>query len=382
MKKKVTLAVLVLLTAMPLYAQLRYVVDAVHGKAAVAYSAKDAQGKSTYKMIIDQKVGEIPNGTEVTVAMHDTVIEWMHNPLIHQKVWSGYIRVDHGGKTVYVDHNDLIWSENNPEGTHNFYKADAKHHTTLGHFYNSMTPYWLAVLLAVLAMVIGFMMSKKGANTLTTLLFPLLMLGIVAIELGGVFALGKDMLWWLDPKVYGWLRSIVGILLFAFTISIQMQSMKLYQNGLTRGQGGLSVRAPIIGAVVGVVLGVAGLAITGYTYSQRESYKWLYIGVAAGLISVLVGIIVCMVKNTKNLGFLRGLAFSLFAIVYGAGLAAAVVMLILGFIKVFLETILTIAGVYAVFNLMSKTIPSYSYSTGDTIVEVYEEFDPLHLSDK
>lgn len=372
--KKVFFVLFALLVATPLNAQLHYVVDAVHGKSAFAYSAKDTKEGATFKMIIDQKVDEIPNGTEVTVAMRDTAIEWMYNPLIHKDVWSGYIRVSHDGETMYVDHNDLVWSDKNPEGTKNFYKAEAKHHTPLGHFYNTMTPFWLIVLLAVLAMVVGFMMSKKGANTLTTILFPLLMLGIVALELGGVFALGKDLLWWLDPKVYGWFRCIAGILLFAFTISVQMQSMKLYQNGLTHGEGGLSVTAPIAGAIVGVVLIVAGLAITGYTYNQSESYKWLYIGVASGVVSLLTGIIVCMVKNMKTLGFLKGFAFSIFAIIYGAGLAAAVVMLIIGFIKVFLETILTVVGVIAVFSFMSKEIPAYSYRDGNTIVDVYEDF--------
>ena len=370
--RKVFLAFLVLLVATPLNAQLHYVVDAVHGKSAFAYSAKDTKEGATFKMIIDQKVDEIPNGTEVTVAMRDTAIEWMYNPLIHKDVWSGYVRVNHDGKTMYVDHNDLVWSDKNPEGTKNFYKAEAKHHTPLGHFYNTMTPFWLIFVLMMFTMVVGFLMAKKGAKPFFVVLFPLFMLGAVALELGGIYALGKDMLWWLDPKVNGWGRAIVGIILFGLTISFQAQSIKLYQNGLTKGEGGLNVWAPVIGAVLGVVLLVAGIAIEGFSHTNSD--KWFHIGIVAMLVSVIAGITISMIKNIKQLGFMKGLAFSLFAIVYGAGIATAVVLFILGFFKVFLESILTIVGFFAFFMVTSKVIPSYSYRDGNTIVDVYEDF--------
>ena len=370
--RKLFFAVLALLLATPLKAQLHYVVDAVHGKSAAAYTAKPTEKGATYKMIIDQQIDQIPNGTEVSVATRDTAIEWMYNPLINKKVWYGYVLVNYDGKTMYVEHNDLVWSDKNPEGAKNFYKADAKHHTPLGHFYNTMTPFWLIFLLMALTMSIGFLMAKKGAKPMFVVLFPLFMLGGVALELGGVYALGKDLLWWLDPKVYGWGRAVIGIILFGLTICIQTQSIKLYQNGLTRGKGGLSVWAPVIGSVLGVVLFVAGIAIEGY--SHDHSNKWFYIGIVAMLISVLAGVVISLFKNIRELGFMKGLAFSIFAIIYGAGIAAATTLFILGFFKVFLETILSIIGFFAFFMVTSKIIPSYSYRDGDTIVEVYEDF--------
>jgi hypothetical protein len=102
-----------------------------------------------------------------------------------------------------------------------------------------------------------------------------------------------------------------------------------------------------------------------------------YIGIGLLLLSTLIGIITTAVKNIRAVGGLGGIAFTLFAVIYGVGLVVALVMLIIGFVNAFMEVLVTVVGGTFVLMIMSKFIPARSYTSGGVRYEVYEDFNPF-----
>ncbi|MBR1799778.1 MAG: hypothetical protein IJ761_07810 [Bacteroidales bacterium] len=369
--KKTLMALVVLFMVGNTQAQRYYVVDAQFGNTAAAYSVKKADKKG--QPTVDKQVATLPNGTIVAVAARDTTVVGLTNPLIHKNFSDTYVKVTHKGKSMYVSTRDLVYSTKNAEGTKSFFKVSDKQHSPLGHFYYTSAPYLGVFVLMVIATMLGIMMARRGANAITAILFPLLMLTAIAIEIGGVLMLGSDMLWWLDTKRFGWGKPVFWIVLFVATLIMQFYSMRLYKSGICESPDDLSIKAPIVGVIVGAVLVVVSIAIAGYTHKNDE--MWLWIGAGALVVSTITGIVISMRSNIRALGGLVGLAFSLFAIIYGIGMVTAVVLFVMGFLKVFLEMIITIVGAIALLVVGSKLFPSRSYTRSDgTIVEVYEDF--------
>ena len=166
-------------------------------------------------------------------------------------------------------------------------------------------------------------------------------------------------------------KVIVRLILFAIAIVMQIFSMRFYKNGLVEaGKGELSIKRPIIGALIGV--GLLAVCVVLAMIWNKDAETILYVGGGLLLVSTLIGIISTAVTNIRAVGAGAGIAFTLFAVIWCVGLVTALVLLIIGLVNAFMEMILTIGGGAVVLFIMGKFIPSRTYVKNGVRYEVYD----------
>ena len=227
-------------------------------------------------------------------------------------------------------------------------------------------------------MFAAFTGDSVGPRLLPAILVPVCLLLAILIEIMGVITMGKGLLWWADADQYKLGTVIFRLVLFGVAVVLQIFSMRLYKNGLSASaRGELSVKAPIVGALVGAGLLLFCVILSTMIRKSVKPETMFYIGIGLLLLSTLIGIITTAVKNIRAVGGLGGIAFTLFAVIYGVGLVVALVMLIIGFVNAFMEVLVTVVGGTFVLMIMSKFIPARSYTSGGVRYEVYEDFNPF-----
>ena len=354
-------------------AQYTYQVDAIRGDSTALY-AYQAEWKDSW-VHLGEPVSAIPNGTEVAIATADTVsnIAYFKSIRKDKEYEESVVAVNYDGKTYLVAANDLMLSPNDTSGATDFINKTKNIHQRWPHWYYTYTPYILIFVLLALATLLA---ALAGGSVLCSALVPIMLLASIFLEIFGVYWLGSDMLWWVDKDHFTMGTVIIRLILFAVAIVMQIFSIRLYKNALVDGATGeLNVRRPIITALIGAGLLLACILISLIFRKSLDSMQMLYIGLGLLGLCVLIGIISTAVQNCRALGFVGGVAFTLFAIIYGIGFLVALTLLIIGIVMAFMEMIVTIGGGILVLMVMSKIVPSRSYTRSDgTRVEVYEDF--------
>lgn len=375
MKKNTKIIMLVMLLmgmAGSVSAQYTFVVDAIRGDSTALYSY-NSEWKDTWVHLGDA-VGAIPNGTEVTIASGDTVshIAYFNSIRKGKEFKKHVVAVTYDGTQYLVADSDLMLSPNDTSGKSDFINKTKNRHEGWAHWYCTYTPYIIILVLLVLATVLA---AISYGEIVYTILVPLLLLAAIFLEVMGVLLLGSDMLWWVDKDHFAMGIVIFRLILFAVAIVLQIFSIRLYKNSLADDADDLNVRRPIISAVIGAVLFLVCILLNILFKKTFDGQLMFHIGLILLGISLLIGIIITAVQNCRAIGFWGGLAFTLFAIIYGIGFIVAVTMLIIGVVNAFMEMIVTIGGAIIVLIVMSKIVPSRSYTRSDgTRVEVYEDF--------
>lgn len=377
MKRNAKIMMLVTMLLMGLVssvsAQYTYQVDAIRGDSTALY-AYQAEWKDSW-VHLGEPVGAIPNGTEVAIATADTVsnIAYFKSIRKDKEYEESVVAVNYDGKTYLVAANDLMLSPNDTSGATDFINKTKSIHQRWPHWYYTYTPYILIFVLLALATLLA---ALAGGSVVCSALVPIMLLASIFLEIFGVYWLGSDMLWWVDKDHFTMGTVIIRLILFAVAIVMQIFSIRLYKNALVDGaKGELNVRRPIITALIGAGLLLACILISLIFRKSLDSMQMLYIGLGLLGLCVLIGIISTAVQNCRALGFVGGVAFTLFAIIYGIGFLVALTLLIIGIVMAFMEMIVTIGGGILVLMVMSKIVPSRSYTRSDgTRVEVYEDF--------
>lgn len=366
--RSILMALMLFFLSDSLSAQYTYIVDALRSDSTALYPF-DAKWNTDGSVHLGDKVGMLPNGTEVLVAANDTVVDYVYFKSVRKgkEIYSGAAAITYKGKKYLVAADDLVMGENNPAGVRDFINKEENYHTQLGHWYSTMTPYIYILVLMLLTTIFAAIAQK--AHYLS-ILVPILMVGALAIEIFAVKTLGSDALWWIDPDLYPMGKIILRLVMFAAVVIMQIFSIRLFQNAVG---GNLSFKGPLIGIIVAVGIFILSLIVAMFWRHSAESI--VNTGLILGGVSILIGILVTAIQNIKQIGFISGIALSIFAIVYCVGLLIAVVMLVIGIITAFLEMIVTIGGGILVLMIMSKIVPSREYTRADgTRVEVYEDF--------
>lgn len=351
-----------------LSAQYTYIVDALRSDSTAIYPF-DAKWHTDSSVHLGDKVGMIPNGTEVLVAPKDTVVDYVYFKSVRKdkEIYAGAAAVTYKGKKYLVASSDLVMGENNPDGVRDFINKEENYHTQLGHWYNTFTPYIYILVLMILTTVIASV--AQNAKWLA-IFVPILMTGALIIEIFAVKTLSSDALWWIDPDLYPMGKVILRLVMFAAVVIMQIFSIRLFQNAVG---GNLSFKGPLIGIIVAVGIFILSFIVAMFWRQSADSI--VNTGLILGGVSILIGILVTAIQNIKQIGFISGIALSIFAIVYCVGLLLVLVMLIIGIITAFLEMIVTIGGGILVMIIMSKIVPTREYTRADgTRVEVYEDF--------
>ena len=269
--------------------------------------------------------------------------------------------------------DDLMLSPNDTSGTVDFLNRTKSRHEKWPHWYYTYTPYILIFALLALATLLA---ALAGSSILCSALVPILLLATIFLEVFGVYWLGDDILWWVDKDHFTMGTVIIRLILFALALVMQIFSIRLYKNSLVDdATDELNVKRPIVSTLIGAGLLLACVLISLVFRKSLDSMQMLYIGLGLLGLSVLIGIIVTAVQNCRALGFVGGMAFTMFAIIYGIGFLVALTLLVIGVINAFMEMIVTIGGAIVVLMVMSKIVPSRSYTRSDgTVVEVFEDF--------
>lgn len=378
------LALLVLSLSNTTSAQYKFVVDAL-----------TKEGTSLYPYVtpptdrwvdLSDPVDTIPNGTEVTVAPADTVVlnatfRSMKKSMFYKKTtYNGdVVVVTYQGSRYFVDAKDLMIS---PEETacRDFINCHKNHHTAWGRFYSTMTPFVAIFFLLLAATILAFLINgKNGPRLIPTILVPACILTAILLEMLGVIKMGRDVLWWLDVDVIDKGTVILRLVIFALAVIMQIFSMRLYKNGIVSfvrdHEQKIHVKRPMVGALIGVILLAASVIAAIIVPKQAEIC--LTVGGILLVVAIIVAIISTAVVNCRALGKGAGIAFTLFVVIYGIGLITTLIMLVIGIVNVFMEMLITIVGGTAVLMMMSKVVPSRSYTENGVRYEVYEDFNPF-----
>jgi hypothetical protein len=357
-------------------AQYTFVVDALLQDSTYLY-AYDAQWNSKDTWLhLEDPVGSLPNGTEVTIAKGDTIahgasFKSMKKGMFKNKVEyeDRIIAITYGGQKYLALSKDLMLSPNDTSGTVDFLNKKNNRHNFWGHFYSSFTPYMAIFVLLLLATLLAAFTSSGGV--IPAIMVPVFLLAAIALEMIGVYIMGTGMLWWVDADHYKMGKVIVRLILFGAAIVMQIFSMRLYKNGLSENANGeLRVKRPIMGALIGAGLLLVCVIIAMIWTEDAEMI--LTIGGILLALSVVVAIISTAVTNIRAVGPGAGIAFTLFAVIYGVGLVVALVLLIIGLVNAFMEMIVTIGGGALVLFLMSHFVPTRTYTENGVTYEVYE----------
>lgn len=357
-------------------AQYTFVVDALLQDSTYLY-AYDAQWNSKDGWLhLEDPIGSLPNGTEVTIAKEDTVphgasFKSLKKGMFKEKVEydDRIIPITYGGQKYLTLSKDLMLSPNDTSGTADFLNKKNNRHNYWGHFYSSFTPYIIIFVLLLLATLLAAFTASGGV--IPAIMVPVLLLAAIALEMMGVYIMGTDMLWWVDADHYSMGKVIVRLILFGAAIVMQIFSMRLYKNGLSENaKEELKVKRPIMGALIGAGLLLVCVIIAMIWNKSAEQI--LTVGGILLLLSVVIAIISTAVTNIRAVGPGAGIAFTLFAVIYGVGLMVALVLLIIGLVNAFMEMIVTIGGGALVLFIMSHFVPTRTYTRNGVTYEVYE----------
>ena len=351
-------------------AQYTFVVDALRGESTALY-AYNPEWNDTW-VHLGEVLCTVPNGTEVVIAQADTVcnVAYFNSIRKGKEYKDDVIAVKYDGTNYLVAAKDLKLSPNDVSGKSDFINKKGSHHEGWGPWYYTYTPYILIFVLLALATLLA---AVSRGGVFSALLVPILLLCAIALEVFGVYTLGQDMLWWVDKDQFPMSQVIVRLILFAVALVMQIFSIRLYRNAVSDGaRDELNVRRPLVWAVVGAGLMLACVLLSLVFRKSFDANKMFYIGGLLWGAAIVIGIISAAVQNIRAVGVLGGIAFTLFAIIYGIGFVTVLVMLIIGVVNAFMEMIVTIGGGALVLFIMSHFVPTRTYTKNGVTYEVYE----------
>ena len=351
-------------------AQWRYVVDNLHADSTKVYSRVKNDGMDSKK--VPYQLGNVAftlaNGDTLTIAAADSGRTHLAEIIREGKTrgkWFTTVTIK--GKKYFVANENLKFAD----GSKDWINEKVNHHTPLGHWYSTSTPYWLIVLSVVLAFLCAILGAKMdfGSRILAWLTVPFLTLA-VGLECLGIYALGTDVLWWMDMKVYGFGPAFWPCLLMFVVTILQFASM-LVMAGSTKDNG-LSYLAPLIGTVVGLIAAVICILIGGV--SKGDGSTMVNIGFIIFAVAVVLSLLFTFINNIKVLRPIGGILFSLFTLIWTIGVLAMVALLIIGIISFFAESIIMVVGFILAFFLSKRFFPIYEFiDASGTLVRVFEK---------
>ena len=226
-------------------------------------------------------------------------------------------------------------------------------HTNTGHFYmGDFTVYWVIFGLFVTALLLALVGQSDGLM----LIASLVLLAATVLEVYGFYFFKNDLLWWLDKALYPFWNRMLYVFLLVVAIGAQFWTMQIISEKM--GSGGISVWIPGAALLAAGIIDFLATLILGFCHvsGNVESMVSLIAFVALGLIAFVIVIFV----NVREIGGLWGTIISLFSMLWGFGVVASLVLLVVAVLKVFWAIILVAIGV--VLLLSSPTSPTRSSS--------------------
>jgi membrane protein len=280
----------------------------------------------------------------------------------------GLIRID--GKEYGVSSGELLFSDENPEGTEDIFgnTRERVNHTVMGKFFATMTPYWIIAILFITSMAFTFLGLKVNSlRRLALIVVPATLLTGSAMEVWAYSVLGNDTFWWCDPDRYGFFGSLFRAIPFMAIVAFQFYSVKFYMRLISMdADNKLSIKPMLLSIGLSIPAFIVAAVICGITH---VSDPWLEIIVLATfLITLGIGTTISVKRNIAELGKSSGIAFSLFGVAWCVGCIVALWGLIMVIFQLLIQLLMVIAIIIMV-AVMSSVKTRYRDSNGN----VYEE---------
>ena len=265
---------------------------------------------------------------------------------------SGYGAITIIGKEYGVTSHGLLFSDENPEGTEDAFgdTRERTNHSWEGKFFATFTPYAIIASMFAIAMIFLFIgLANKIIRRIALVVVPICLLGATSMETWAYITLGNDAFWWCSMENYGFWGSCLRVIPFVIFIVFQLCSIKGYELLLIdkdKDNEGLSIKPMAISMIICLPLTIAALIITtlmGYHGVVRD-----IVTVATFLLSFGIGASISLVKNIKTIGFISGLFFTLFSIVYILGSIVSIIGLIVILLELIFQVLIICAGIFAV----------------------------------
>ena len=353
MKIKILMLLLVVLNFSQAQESYRYVVDALRSDSVNVYTMKKNTDKLTKKetpMVNGSVAFKLANGEKVTIDAKDTLLAWQLVEL-RKEHFKGvlFAVITYNGKRYFIEASALKFDEN-PEGVKDFINVKSKHHTKLGHLFNTTSTFYVVFILLVASIVCAYLIAVFPRFWPLVIASPLFLFAAVALEMLGLFYLGYDLLWWLDSDVYGLAAVFWRLVLFLIAIAIQFGGMFLFRKAIrTHNSQELIVWRPVIFAGLSFVALIISGLLVGNKVASSETMT--YIEVPVVLLLLIIGLATSIVHNCKCLGKIAGVAFSLFAVIWSMAAISCVALFVVAFLTAFMEVICVVIAVLFITRL-------------------------------
>lgn len=267
----------------------------------------------------------------------------------------GIINID--GKEYGISSGELLFSDENPEGTEDVFGNTRDHvnHSMMGKFFATMTPYWIIAFLFILAM--AFMWAGLKSETVrkpALIVVPGCILVGSLLEVWAYYVLGTSAFWWCDPERHGFFGALFRVIPFMAIVAFQLYSIKLYMRLLTNDEDNdLSVKPMLLSIGLCIPIAIAVTFLCAGVFGMKST-PLAVVTVVTFLLSLGIGLYISTKKNLKELGKTYGAMFTLFGIAWAVGAVVAIVGLVIVIFKLIFQILVIVAAVVGAGSVMGK----------------------------
>lgn len=330
----------------------RYVVDVILQDSVAVWEIVGNGEEQT----VGVKAFNVANGDEVVITR-----------LL--KSGSGYGVMLKDGREYCINGRDLVFSEENPEGTADLFGGlRERRHTAIEHFFCSSVPYLFISLLFLAAIAFVFLGQRMDSlREISLIVVPAAILGAALIEIWAYATLGSNAFWWCDYERYGFWGSLIRAIPYIGFVWFQILSIRFYQDLLFGKDSDRKIALkPMfwgMGACIPLTIVVAILCTAAGWRSAASA-----VSVVTFLATLGLGVVYSYKRNVREVGAVPGLLLTLFCAVYVIGSIIVIWGLIVVLFKIILQVLMAIA---IFFGLMFAASAGTRYR--DSSGRVYED---------
>lgn len=252
------------------------------------------------------------------------------------------------GRDYAVSGYQLVLSDGNPEGTVDAFDYDGKdlRHSLWARMFATSVPYIIVAALMLLMIVFIYFGGRLGVGWKFIVIYiPAALLMVCIIEIAGARILGDNALWFVDNDEYGWWGKFFVALPFVMSLGAQFFALKFYRIILfdDDDDGEKQVTVKPVAWSVGLFLPLAFVLSMCLGFMGIRGAMQPLIGIGLPFLGIIIGLIIAFVRNIRSVGAFRGIAYTIFSIVYCIGCVVAAWALVLAISHVWLQILISIA---------------------------------------
>lgn len=311
-------------------AQWNYVVDVIRGDSTALVQRVKSKDKN-HDFVSGDTVGWLHNGDTVLIALADSGFAAFNNRFVTVTVGNGKYFLDR--KALAFDH-----SMSGQTDWVNQSKEDRMMHSEVGHIYmGGTTVYWVILALFLVALLLALVGESDGL----LLVAALVLLVATVLEVYGFYFFKNDLLWWLDKSLFSFWKRMLYALILIVGVVAQLWTMRLINAKM--GGGEFAVWIPSVAFLAAGIIDLVATLVLGLLHVPGHMDSIIFM-VALALFGLIAFLIIVFV-NVREIGGFWGTVLSLFSMLWGLGVLASVVLLVVTILRVFWAIILVAIGV-------------------------------------